>query len=385
VEDGEWKHGNPYHLGACICHSGARPLLVPYHLFRPISLPSSLITSSVCTTVATVKRADVERRVAASLRELRDLSPAEFVNAMAGIARLAGEVVDAPDVQFLFARRDRPADEVGGWRPLDSHRFGPNAERDDRILHQWYRATRNVVLDPAVHALVRTNGRCRALLRADVADDRTWRRTRIDTLLAESEIRDRLVAGAPIADDLELLLITYRRSGQQRFEADDRDSLATFAGNVDDIGRSIARGYGLIESRRPLTRREREVLQLLLLGSSEADAAARLGLTVRSLHQHVVSIHQKLGVRSRGELVSHFLQPRAREHALRHFAPRLRRREVEVLEGLVRGLSEKEIADFVQASSRAVHHLVGSIYRKLGVHTRASLLARVLSASARCE
>ena len=76
-----------------------------------------------------------------------------------------------------------------------------------------------------------------------------------------------------------------------------------------------------------------------------AAAARRLGLTVRSLHQYVVGVYQKLGVRSRGELAAHFLSAAKRDAALAHQAGRFVERERQVLDGLVRGLSEKEIAD----------------------------------------
>jgi DNA-binding NarL/FixJ family response regulator len=264
---------------------------------------------------------------------------------------------------------------------LALQRFGPNADSDQRILNQWYRALRNVASDPSVQALIRTHGRPRAFLRAEVADETVWTRSRIDDLLAESGIRDRLVAGVPLRYGVELLLVAYRREAQPAFGTTERNFLTMLASAVRDVGRTIARAHGLIDGRAPLAGREREVLRVLLLGLSEPEAAARLGLTIRSLHQYVVAIYQKLGVHSRGELMAHFHEPDRLDAALARYAPLLSLRELKILDSLVRGLSEKEIADLVKLSSRTVHHIVGTIYRKVGVRTRAALIALTLANS----
>jgi DNA-binding CsgD family transcriptional regulator len=50
-----------------------------------------------------------------------------------------------------------------------------------------------------------------------------------------------------------------------------------------------------------LTRREAQVLQLLATGLSNAEIAARLGLSGRTVDNHVSAILRRLGVRTRGE------------------------------------------------------------------------------------
>jgi DNA-binding CsgD family transcriptional regulator len=66
-----------------------------------------------------------------------------------------------------------------------------------------------------------------------------------------------------------------------------------------------------------LTPREEEVLWHLLAGEKVPDIAAALGRSVYTVHDHVKSLHRKLGASNRGELVS---------RALGHIGPRERAR-----------------------------------------------------------
>jgi len=63
------------------------------------------------------------------------------------------------------------------------------------------------------------------------------------------------------------------------------------------------------------------------------------------------------------------------------FKSRLTNAQSRVFDGLVRGLSEKEVAAGLHLSPHTVHHHVGAIYRLLGVKSRAEFLLRVLPTS----
>jgi DNA-binding NarL/FixJ family response regulator len=58
----------------------------------------------------------------------------------------------------------------------------------------------------------------------------------------------------------------------------------------------------------PLTQREQEVLRLLALGHTNAEAAAKLHLSVRTVETHRSNIQAKLGSTSRAELVRQALE-----------------------------------------------------------------------------
>lgn len=57
-------------------------------------------------------------------------------------------------------------------------------------------------------------------------------------------------------------------------------------------------------SRTPLTRRERDVVVLLVAGGSTRDIASRTGLTVSTVNTYLKRIFGKLGVHSRVELIA---------------------------------------------------------------------------------
>jgi LuxR family maltose regulon positive regulatory protein len=57
-----------------------------------------------------------------------------------------------------------------------------------------------------------------------------------------------------------------------------------------------------------LTRREREILQLLSMGLSNQEMAEKLVIAEGTLKRHVANLYQKLGVHNRAQAVRHFNQ-----------------------------------------------------------------------------
>ena len=59
-----------------------------------------------------------------------------------------------------------------------------------------------------------------------------------------------------------------------------------------------------------LSPRERDTLDCLLTGAAEKEVAARLGLSVHTVHSYVKSLYRKLGVSTRAELLVQCLTAR---------------------------------------------------------------------------
>jgi DNA-binding CsgD family transcriptional regulator len=58
----------------------------------------------------------------------------------------------------------------------------------------------------------------------------------------------------------------------------------------------------------PLSRRERETLELLLAGNAEKQIAARLSISRHTVHVYVKSLYKRFDVNSRGELLARWVQ-----------------------------------------------------------------------------
>lgn len=73
-----------------------------------------------------------------------------------------------------------------------------------------------------------------------------------------------------------------------------------------DDEESIAR----IVSPHGITKRESEIIDLILLGRSNKEIAGALFISLNTVKNHIYSIYQKIGVKSRGQLVGMFLADR---------------------------------------------------------------------------
>lgn len=71
------------------------------------------------------------------------------------------------------------------------------------------------------------------------------------------------------------------------------------------LGVELARWHRSRDSGNRLSSKEEEVLRTLALGHTNAEVAEQLGVSVRTIETHRSRIHQKLGRRTRAELVEH--------------------------------------------------------------------------------
>jgi ATP/maltotriose-dependent transcriptional regulator MalT len=95
-------------------------------------------------------------------------------------------------------------------------------------------------------------------------------------------------------------LSVFDRIGAQA----DADIAAAALRSWGEAGRAMPRTTG------PLTRREREILELLTAGLSNQEIAERLYISRRTAAHHVSNLFAKLGVRNRTEAVSHAARSR---------------------------------------------------------------------------
>lgn len=116
-----------------------------------------------------------------------------------------------------------------------------------------------------------------------------------------------------------------------------------------------------------LSRRERDVAVLVAAGLTNAEIAADLHLSVRTVRAHVSRILTAFGAASRfivaASLASHLPPPS-------NLPPPLTTAQTRVAKRVATGLGNEEIARQLGLSIKTVEKHLGDIYRRWGVHTR---------------
>ena len=130
-------------------------------------------------------------------------------------------------------------------------------------------------------------------------------------------------------------------------------------------------------AHRVLSYREEEVLQLIAEGWRNRDIAARLGLAPLSVKSHLARIAAVVGIGDRAGLGVHAV---AAGHARVQPAPapQLSSRELDVISGVVEGLSNAEIGRRLHLAEDTVKTHLRRVLIRTGLHTRAGLAARAV-------
>lgn len=140
----------------------------------------------------------------------------------------------------------------------------------------------------------------------------TWRDAGLARIWQGIDVADLLVGVVRLGrDDPERAIILHLAAGAEgdqrtRFGTDDAHTLAALLASAAQ--RAITALGSKSDGPAPwLTVREQEVLEHLTVGSSVREIAERLGRSPHTVHDHVKSLHRKLGATSRGALVARTL------------------------------------------------------------------------------
>ncbi len=201
----------------------------------------------------------------------------------------------------------------------------------------------------------------------------------------------------------ETALSLHRARGERSREERGLDLWAGLvAGRFSLVDRFVADGRRLVVAiksppsvldPRALTERERQIVELAAEGASNKNIAYTLGIGESGVGTQLGRALRKLGLERRTELAPAMraVAIEARLGAielavagvdLRMDDLALSSAERAVVQALLRGLSDREIAIERGTSERTVANQLRSIFRKLGVASRAELIAR---ASLACE
>lgn len=122
------------------------------------------------------------------------------------------------------------------------------------------------------------------------AADRAYLQQIVDNALQQTERVCALVKQIAVPDEPALMAAT-RRNGEE------------FGGRTNEAGRDGRAASPASGGQRPLTKREREVLQLISEGYSNKQGALRMRISPRTFESHRAEAMRKLGARNTAELV----------------------------------------------------------------------------------
>jgi DNA-binding CsgD family transcriptional regulator len=82
---------------------------------------------------------------------------------------------------------------------------------------------------------------------------------------------------------------------------------------LPSIGNSLSSvvsqtGFGAVYEKYGISVRQREIIELMLHGKSNRDIAEKLFIAQHTVKNHIYNLYQKLGVKSRFELIDFFLK-----------------------------------------------------------------------------
>ncbi len=206
---------------------------------------------------------------------------------------------------------DAPAgDPVSGWRPPIVRFLAPNDALLGMVREQTRRMDRDFA-NPAATTLIARAGRFRAARLCDVAPA-GWFESDIYRRHYRDCGRDDVIYVAfPVNADVESWFGVFRASGQPRFTAQERDTVAYALRGIKWFHRQLLLSHGLLVAGAPLTQAERRVLHGLLGGQPKKQVAADLGQSPHTTDEHVASIYRKFAVKNRPALLALWLGTKA--------------------------------------------------------------------------
>ena len=165
-----------------------------------------------------------------------------------------------------------------------------------------------VAAHPAAAAFVARPEANLTLTRRELVSDAAWGRSAfVNELLRADGMDEGLVSRGAAGTPGSYVITVVRAVGDAPFRADARRLVERVQRELGPhLGRSLLQTAQ--PSLRGLSPRARCVLERLLDGDSEKEAALRLGLRPGTVHDHVKRLYRHFGVSSRAELLAHFLR-----------------------------------------------------------------------------
>lgn len=204
------------------------------------------------------------------------------------VIRELGRVVEA-DVGYLAVAALQPRVVPKIHEALS---FGWRTKREEEKILAVY-ATSPPEIDPLLTLVLQTPGEVVTRKLADAPCE--WIK---HELHRPASVDSSIISLRRIGGGLSRLLIVKRAWGDRAFEDEDCETLDLFLSEHESL-------FAPPEAPTPhLSPRERETLDLLMMGLPEKLIAARMGVSRHTVHDYVKVVYRKHGVGSRPELMA---------------------------------------------------------------------------------
>lgn len=186
------------------------------------------------------------------------------------------------DTAFAFGW-DSPADEQHAWEY-----FRSGGVMDDPIVKPWSQ------IQPARATLVR---------QALAPDDVWYGCDSYNNVYRACDTDQMIISRCPLPGGRAMLMNLWRRVGEPPFTQREARFVRLLHHEVERMyGRAVSVSTQAVICALPP--RARQVLGLLLEGLSEKEVARVMSISPHSVHDHIKTLHRRLGVSNRAELLA---------------------------------------------------------------------------------
>lgn len=217
---------------------------------------------------------------------------------LAGLATLV-----AADVWVWALQHFQPeALEVGYYTLID----GGWESENQRLA--WIEGSFSPEIQTLLEPMAAHLGKHATFTRRELLPDEAWYESPLYRKYREPVgLDDLLISLRPVDSEVQSAVRLHRAVGRPPFGARERALVHAVTGGVEWLHRVEAANADL-PSLAGLSRRERQVLTLLLAGHGRKQIAAHLGLSEHTVGDYTKEIHRHFEVHSRGELLARFLR-----------------------------------------------------------------------------
>lgn len=198
---------------------------------------------------------------------------------------------------------------MNDWKVFDMI-FPVGIEVDiDEVRAKFYaKAQQNGGFGPGINLAMNAVGSTRAHLIEEAILLEKWEQHWECQLLLKQGVSDRMSGAYYLSDISESHVWVDRGLGKPRFNESDKKELVQIMNRFPRLHRWLMLERGLLEpASRPLSPREREVVQLLLSPLSEVQIADKLNLATGTVHNYIMGIYRAFGVSGRYQLIQIWL------------------------------------------------------------------------------